>query len=239
MVHAGHHRAPFLTCVTAAILLMVAPDRSSALDLIDIQELVDESRLTLARFTEHPDMAWLRRHAKDAQAIFIAPSIVSVGYLMGAAHGKAVLLVRDEQTGQWSDPAFFTVVGARFGLQIGIARAEVVALVMSKRSIESIVRNRFFLGPGIALAIGPIGRAASGATTPTLSVDVISFAKVRGGFAGVKLDGTFLFSDDEAHALYYGGAFRSGDILGHPGRVQHWYSERLRAMLNDLSKDEP
>jgi lipid-binding SYLF domain-containing protein len=239
MGRAGHLRAPLLVCVAVGILLMVAPDRSSALDLIDIQELVDESRLTLARFVEDPDMAWLRGHAKDAQAILIAPSIVRVSYVAGAAYGKAVLLVRDEQTGQWSDPAFFTLVGTGFGLQIGIARAEVVALVMTKRGIDSIVRNRFFLGPEIKLAVGPIGRAASGATTPTFSVDVVSFAKVRGAFAGVKLNGTFLFSDDVAHAMYYGGAFRSGDILGHPGRVQHWYSDRFRAMLNDLSKDEP
>ena len=239
MVIAGYHRAPFLICMMVAILVMATPDRSSALDLIDVQELVDESRLTFARFVDHPDMAWLRRHVKDAQAIFIAPSIVSLGYFMGAAYGKAVLLVRDEQTGQWSDPAFLTLVSAGFGLQIGIARAEVVALVMTKRGIESIVRNRFFFGPEIKLAVGPIGRAASGATTPTLGVDAISFAKVRGGFAGVKLNGTFLFSDDEAHALYYGSAFRSLDILGHPGRVQHWYSERIRAMLTQLSKDGP
>jgi SH3 domain-containing YSC84-like protein 1 len=218
---------------------MAAPAGSSARDLSDVQELIDESRLTFARFAEHPDMGWLRRYAKDAQGIFIAPSLVRIGYFFGAANGKGVLLVRDEQTGQWSDPAFRTVVAGGVGLQIGIARAEVVALVMTKRGVESLVRTRFFLGPGFTVAVGPIGRAASGATTPTLAVDVISFAKVQGGFAGVKLDGTVVYSDEQAHALYYGSGVRSEDILAHPGRVRHWYSDRIRAMLNRLSKDEP
>ena len=239
MITVGHHRAPFLTCVLVATLFMAAPNRGSALDLIDIQELVDESRLTFARFVEDPDMAWLRRHAKDAQAIFIAPEIVRIGYFMGAAHGKGILLVKEEQTGQWSDPAFFTVIGAGVGLQIGIARAEVVALVMTKQGIESFIDSRLFLGTGARLAVGPMGRAVGSATTPTLGVDIISFAKVGGGFAGVALDGTVLFSDDEAAALYYGAPIQTTDLLARPGEVQHWYSDRIRATLHQLSKEAP
>lgn len=239
MIIAGPHRAPFLTCLIVAALFVVAPDQSSALDLADVQELVDESRLTFARFEEHPDMEWFRRYAKEAQAIVIVPDMVRLGYLLGAAYGKAIVLVRDEQTGQWSDPAFLTLVSAGVGLQIGIAQAEVVALAMTKRSAESFVHSRLFLGTGITLAAGPVGRAVSGSTTPTLSADVISFARVKGAFAGVKLSGTLVFSNDQAHALYYGGPFRSQDILEHPGRVRHWYSDRLQAMLNRVSKDEP
>ena len=239
MITAGHHRAPFLTCVLVTTLFMAAPDRGSALDLIDVQELVDESRLTFARFVEDPNMAWLRRHAKDAQAIFIAPEIVRIGYFMGAAHGKGILVVKDEQTGQWSDPAFFTLIGAGVGLQIGIARAEVVALVMTKQGIESFIGSRLFLGTGATLAVGPMGRAVGSATTPTLGVDIISFAKVGGGFAGVALDGTVLFSDDEAGALYYGAPIQTTDLLARPGEVQHWYSDRIRATLHQLSQDEP
>ncbi len=239
MITAGHHRALCLTCVVVASLVMAAPERGRALDLVDIQELVDESRLTLARFVEHPDMTWLRRHAQEAQAIFIAPNVVRIGYFMGAAHGKGILLVKDERTGQWSDPAFFTVIGAGVGLQIGISRAEVVALVMTKQGIESFIDSRFFLGAGAALAVGPIGRAVGSATTPTLGVDIISFAKVGGAFGSVALNGTFLFSDDDAGALYYGTPIHTTDLLARPGEVQHWYSDRIRATLHHLSKDEP
>jgi lipid-binding SYLF domain-containing protein len=231
MITAGHHRATFLTCVMAATLFMAAPDRGSALDLIDVQELVDESRLTFARFVKDPKMTWLREHAKEAQAIFIAPEIDRLGYFIGAVRGKGVLLVKDEVTGLWSDPAFLTITGATFGLQIGLERAQAVALIMTKRGVQSFLGKHLILGTGIGLTVGPIGGGVGGATTPTLSADMVTFANANGVFAGLVLKGLVVTADEEADALYYGRAIRSADILTDPVGVTHWYSTRIRATV--------
>ncbi len=231
----GSH--PILSALLAAAMLMLCPVSGTAMDIGDAQEMVDDARLIVARMLGHPDMSWLRRNVQKAKAIFIAPAIVRIGYLAGVAKGKGVLLVKDEQTGQWSDPAFFSLMGAGVGLQIGIARTEVVALIMSRDEADSFLRGRFVFGPGAALAIGPVGASAGTATTPTLRHGIVSFAKAGGAYAGVTLQGVIAMSDESANEAYYGSAMRSEDILAQPQTIRHWYSTRIRNTLDRAGED--
>lgn len=228
---------PILLAFVAAMILMSCPEPGKAMDLGDAQEIVDNARLIVARMLAHPDMGWLRRNVQEAKAIFIAPAIVRIGYLAGVAKGEGILLVKDEQTGQWSDPAFFSLMGVSAGLQIGIARTEVVALIMGRDEVDSFFRGRFVFGPGAALAIGPLGAAAKTATTPTLRHGIVSFAKAGGAYAGVTLQGIVAMADESANESYYGEAVRSEDILAHPQTISHWYSARIRNTLDRAGAD--
>jgi len=228
---------PFLSAFFAVTMLMLCPAPAEAMDISDAQELVDDARLIVARMLAHPDTSWLRRNVQEAKAIFIAPAIVRIGYLAGVAKGEGILLVKDEQTGQWSDPAFFSLMGASVGLQIGIVRTEVVALIMGSDEADSFFRGRFVFGPGAALAIGPVGAAAKAATTPTLRHGIVSFAKAGGAYAGVTLQGIIAMSDESANEAYYGSAMRSEDILAHPQTIRHWYSARIRNTLDRAGED--
>lgn len=231
IIHCNGSR-PILPAFFVATMLMFCPAPGTAMDVSDAQEIVDNARLILARMLAHPDMGWLRRNVQEAKAIFIAPAIVRIGYLAGVAKGEGILLVKDDQTGQWSDPAFFSLMGVSAGLQIGIARTEVVALVMGRPETDSFLRGRFVFGPGAALAIGPLGASAKAATTPTLRHGIVSFAKAEGAYAGVTLQGLIAMSDESANEAYYGSAMRSEDILAHPQTVRHWYSARIRNTLD-------
>jgi lipid-binding SYLF domain-containing protein len=233
--HNGSH--PTLSAFVAVAMLILCPAPVKAMDVSDAQEVVDDARLIVARMLAHPDMNWLRRNVQEAKAIFIAPAIVRIGYFAGLAKGRGVLLVKDEQTGQWSDPAFFSLMGASVGLQIGIARTEVVALIMGREEADSFRRGRFVFGPGAALAIGPMGAAAKVATTPTLRHGIVSFAKAEGAYAGVGLQGVIAMSDNSANEAYYGAAMRSEDILAHPQTIRHWYSARIRNTLDRAGED--
>jgi len=228
---------PILPAFFVATMLMLCPAHGIALDVSDAQEIVDNARLIVARMLAHPDMSWLRGNVQEAKAIFIAPAIVRIGYLAGVAKGEGILLVKDEQTGQWGDPAFFSLMGVSAGLQIGIARTEVVALIMGRDEVDSFFRGRFVFGPGAALAIGPVGAAAKAATTPTLRHGILSLAKAEGAYAGVTLQGLIAMSDESANEAYYGSAMRSEDILAHPQTTRSWYSARLRNTLDRAGED--
>ncbi|MDF0666126.1 MAG: lipid-binding SYLF domain-containing protein [Nitrospira sp.] len=235
-IHNNRSR-PILSAFFAAMMLMLSPTTGKAMDVSDAQEIVDNARLIVARMLAHPDMSWLRRNLQEAKAIFIAPAIVRIGYLAGVAKGEGILLVKDEQTGQWGDPAFFSLMGVSAGLQIGIARTEVVALIMGRPETDSFLRGRFVFGPGAALAIGPVGASAKAATTPTLRHGIVSFAKAGGAYAGVTLQGLIAMSDASANEAYYGSAMRSDDILAHPQTLHHWYSARIRNTLDRAGED--
>ncbi|NGZ11471.1 MAG: hypothetical protein CV088_19220 [Nitrospira sp. LK70] len=236
IIHCNRSR-PILSAFFAAMMLMLCPAPGTAMDVTDAQEIVDNARLIVARMLAHPDMNWLRRNVQEAKAIFIAPAIVRIGYLAGVAKGEGILLVKDEQTGQWSDPAFFSLMGVSAGLQIGIARTEVVALIMGRDEADSFFRGRFVFGPGTALAIGPMGAAAKAATTPTLRHGIVSLAKAEGAYAGVTLQGVIAMSDESTNEAYYGSAMRSEDILAHPQTIRHWYSARIRNTLDRAGED--
>lgn len=229
---------PILVAFFAATMLMLCPAPAKAMDVSEAQEIVDNARLIVARMLGHPDMNWLRRNLQEAKAIFIAPAIVRLGYLAGVAKGEGILLVKDEQTGQWSDPAFFSLMGASVGLQIGIARTEVVALIMGRDEVDSFFRGRFVFGPGAALAIGPMGAAAKAATAPTLRHGILSVAKAGGAYVGVTLQGVIAMSDASANEAYYGSAMRTEDVLGYPQTIRHWYSTRLRNTLDRAGEDQ-
>ena len=63
------------------------------------------------------------------RAMLIAPRIFKAGFFVGGEGGQAVLMTRGAHG--WSDPAFYTVGSASFGLQIGAQESEMIMFVMS------------------------------------------------------------------------------------------------------------
>ena len=65
---------------------------------------------------------------------------------VGVAGGQGVLLVRDENTGKWSYPAFYTARALSVGFQIGGGTSEIVFVVRSQRGLEQFYGSQFKLG---------------------------------------------------------------------------------------------
>jgi lipid-binding SYLF domain-containing protein len=211
-------------------LIGVGSSPSVAEDLSELQELVDEARLTFEHFVRHPDLDWLRSHLKEAKGLLISPAVTKAGYVVGATHANGLFLVRDDETNRWSEPAFYRVVGGSVGIQIGIARSEAVVLVMTERGKQSLLSSTFIFGPGLTVAVGPLGRSMSGGISSSLAADFVTYARSRGAMARLTLGGTVVAVRDEAHALYYGKPVTPPDILV-AGTAHNWYSARLRKAL--------
>lgn len=138
----------------------------------------------------------------DAQGVAIIPNVIRGGFVVGARHGRGVLLVR-EQSGLWHAPVFITLTGGNIGWQAGVQSTDVVLVFRSRRSVEGIMAGKFTVGADAAAAAGPVGRQASAATDRTLSAEILSYSRSRGLFAGVALDGSMIQVDGLATSTFY------------------------------------
>lgn len=198
-------------------------------DSVQAHQLVDKSRMTLENFARKPQMGAFRDLLKDAKAVFIAPSLMRFGFLFGASGGNGVVLVKDDQTGKWSGPAFYTIGGASFGLQIGAESSEVVLLAMTERGVTALLSSGVKLSALASIAAGPVGMGASAATV-NVSADILSFSRAKGLYAGIALDGAVVKVRNGMNQAYYNATVIPMDIL-IKRTVSNPYSEGLIAQL--------
>jgi len=219
-----------LAIFTAGILIS-SYTSAMATDREQVQLLVDKARITLKDFMTDPNFIWLHEHIKTAKGVLIFPQVIKGGFIFGGSGGTGALLVRDERTGDWSEPAFYTMGSGTFGLQIGGEAAQVVMLAMTRRAIDSLFSSSFKLGGDVSVALGPVGAGAkAGADIPSVTGDFISFAKSKGLYAGLNLEGAVVGIRDSLNQAYYGKEVRPADIIvGHKGYNSG--AEQLREVL--------
>jgi lipid-binding SYLF domain-containing protein len=195
--------------ILAAMLLIAAAPGAMAADQEDAQGIVDKARVTLSSFMRDKDYEWLRENIKKAKGVLIYPQVLKAGFILGGSGGTGVLLARDSKTGEWSDPAFYTLGSVSYGLQIGGEAAEVVLLVMSQKGVDSLLTSKFKLGGDTSIALGPVGAGAKA----NITADFISFAKSKGLYAGLNLDGSYLDVRESLNKAYYGKEATPVDII--------------------------
>ena len=175
------------------------------------QQLVDKARMTMEAFNSDPDMGpAVRSLGEDAKAVFVIPQFMRGAVVFGGAGGSGVLLVRDEKTGAWSEPAFYTMGNVSFGLQIGADVSEIVLVVRNQKGLEEFYRSDFKLGADASIAAGPVGQ---GASVKGITGDIIAYARKKGAFAGVSVDGGIIKVSDDSNQAYYGKPVRPTDIV--------------------------
>jgi len=195
--------------ILAAMLLVAAAPGAMAANEEDAQGIVDKARVTLSAFMRDKDYGWLNANINKAKGVLIYPQVLKAGYILGGSGGTGVLLARDSKTGDWSNPAFYTLGSVSFGLQIGGEAAEVVVLVMSQKGVDALLTSKFKLGGDTSIALGPVGAGAKSSVT----ADFISFSKSKGLYAGLNLDGSYVSVRDSINKAYYGQPVTPVDII--------------------------
>jgi lipid-binding SYLF domain-containing protein len=155
---------------------------------------------------------------EKAEAIAVFPSLMKGGFVVGGQFGRGVISVRDPQTGAWSSPAFLTVTGGSFGLQIGAQAVDLILVVQNRRGLEQLLQNQFSIGADASVAAGPVGREATAATDIQMRAQILSYSRTRGVFAGISLNGSTIRQDRDANARFYGTGYSSSQIvIDHQG----------------------
>ena len=138
-----------------------------------------------------------------AYGIAVIPDVTKVAFIFGGRHGNGVLSVRDKLTAPWSNPVFVSLTGGSWGFQAGAQSSDIILVFTTKTGIEGIAGGKLTLGADASVATGPVGRQGSAATDMTFHSEIYSYARTRGLFGGVALDGSVLSIDRSANGAFY------------------------------------
>ncbi len=180
-----------------------------AAEPIEQQGLVDNARATFESFMKDKDYSWLKENLNQAKGLIIVPSLLKAGFVIGGSGGSGVLIVKNHKTGQWSQPAFYTLGSGSFGLQIGAEAAEVIMMVRTQKAVDALFASSFKLGGDTSIAVGPVGAGAKS----NIVADIVSFSRTKGAYAGLSLDGSVIKTKDKWNEAYYGKAVSPVDII--------------------------
>ena len=198
---------------------------------VEEQGTVDKSLVTFRNFMADKEMEWFQKNLKDAKALLIVPNLLKAGFILGGSGGSGVLVARDAKTGNWSQPGFYTLGSVTFGLQVGGEAAEVIMMIRTQKALDALYTTDFKLGGDASVAAGPVGVGSKANVT----ADVISFAKSKGLFAGLNLEGSMVKVSDDSNKAYYSKAASPVDIIVK-NAVSNPGSAKLREELKKSAK---
>jgi len=196
----------------------------------EAQVVVDNANQAFKDFIADPNMTWFREHLERAKGLFIVPKLGRGGFIIGGSGGRGLFLARDSKTGLWSEPAFYTMGSASIGLQIGGDLSQVILVFMSEKGLDGMFSTKAQLGADMSVAAGPVGTGTKAATA-----DVLSFARSKGAFAGLTVEGSIIEPDDSRNTAYYGKAVSPLDIIVR--RSVH--NPQADALIKTVTKDTP
>src|SRR5215813_8093235 len=166
--------------VLVCLLVLAISIQSSAGQGSNADERVRAQKAAVAfqEIMSAPDQGIPQELLDRAQCVAVFPSVKKGGFIVGGQYGKGLISCRRAQ-GSWGSPAYFTIGGGSFGLQIGGQAVDLVLLVMNKSGVEGLLMDKFEIGAGAGVSAGPIGRNTHVSTDVLLKSQIISYSRSR------------------------------------------------------------
>lgn len=217
-----------LTTITIIAALVIPVNAEKP---IKQQLLVDQARITFESFMIDQNMAWFRDHMHEAKGFLIIPELLQGAFFVGGSGGRGVLVVKDQATGDWSQPVFYTLGSGSLGIQFGLEKSEIIMAVFTQKGLDRLYSTSFKFGGDVSIAAGPVGAGAKA----DVMADFISFVRTKGAFAGVSMEGAVVKANDDWNELYYGKKVSPLGIVKHK-LVSNPGSAELRNTIRDALK---
>ena len=189
---------------TLALAPLLAADREPAKRLNEAAEVFSE-------VMSAPDKGIPEEVLSNAKCILVVPDLIKGGFIVGGKHGRGVASCRTADG--WSAPAFVSVGGGSFGLQIGVEGVDLVMLVMNDQGFQHLLSSKFELTGEGSVAAGPVGRHASAGTDWKMNTEMLTYSRSKGVFAGLTLEGAVVQQDDDSTLAIYGKNMEFRNIL--------------------------
>src|SRR5271154_2707645 len=158
-----------------------------------------------------PDKGIPEEVLSGAKCILVVPDLIKGGFILGGKHGRGVASCRTADG--WSAPAFVSVGGGSWGLQIGVEGVDLVMLVMNDRGLQHLLSSKFEMTGEGSVAAGPVGRHTSAGTDILLNTEVLTYSRSKGIFAGLTLEGAVIEQDNDSTRAIYGRHMMFRNIL--------------------------
>jgi lipid-binding SYLF domain-containing protein len=196
------------------LIVLLALSATPVLAQQDQQQTVNSAQSFLERMKNQPDYRdSIQPKIDQARAVLIVPALYKGGFIFGGQYGNAVLMAKMPD-GNWSYPAFYTMEGGSFGLQIGLESTAVIFTIMSDKGLRSVLNNQFKFGADTGLTVLVVGAGIGASTTSSLDTDIYAFSMTGVGlYGGLSLEGTALSPRESWNAAYYGQDVASRAIV--------------------------
>jgi len=195
-------------CMVGALVLTTAnlSAESGRQESIDRLNMASE---TLTAMINTPDKGIPEEVLSKSKCIVVVPHLVKGGFVVGAEHGRGVATCRTPEG--WTAPAFVSIGGGSWGLQIGVEGVDLVMLVMNDHGLQHMLSSKFKIGADASASAGPVGRHASAGTDWKMESEILTYSRSKGIFAGISLDGAVVEQDKDSTRAIYGHdtSFRS------------------------------
>jgi lipid-binding SYLF domain-containing protein len=235
--------------ITAAVLLFAAFGAGPAFVTLANAGAREEGRLltateVLEEVEGMPDQRLPDTLLSRAYGIAVIPDVTKVAFIFGGRHGNGVLVVRDKLTSPWSNPVFVSLTGGSWGFQAGAQSSDIILVFTTKTGVEGIAGGKLTLGADASVATGPVGRQGSAATDMNFNAEIYSYARTRGLFGGIALDGSVISIDKSANAALYAKSgvtateIFSGQAPTPPATAQR-FLERLAQATRTAVRSSP
>lgn len=205
-------RIRWLGAVLLAVALLAAP---AAHAQGNGQVVIDGARKTLADLRHDKAFGTAKDVLHRAKAVLIVPRLLKGGFIIGGEGGNGVMMVQ-ARNGTWSNPAFYAIGAASFGLQAGLEQSELILLVMTQKGLDGLLRDEFKLGAQAGIAVAMLGSGVEGALAGPTPPDIVVWSSSMGLYGGLTLDGSIIRAEPNVDAAWYGRPVPTREILfGH------------------------
>src|SRR5688572_29410138 len=122
------HTSAIATLLVVVLFAGATPVRAQS----DQADRVRSSGEVLSEIMGASDKAIPTSILEKAEAIAVFPGTLKGALIIGVQRGRGIISVRDRNANGWSLPAFLTITGGSFGLQIGGQAVDIVLVVMNR-----------------------------------------------------------------------------------------------------------
>ena len=194
----------------------------------DTIERLKMSTEVLKAIMDAPDNSIPEEVLENAKCVMVVPHLVKAGFIFGGKHGRGIATCRTSKG--WSAPAFISVSGGSWGLQIGVEAVDLVMLVMNEQGLQHLLSSKFQLSGEGSAAAGPVGRHASAGTDWKLNTELLTYSRSKGLFAGLTLEGAVVEQDDDSTRAIYNKEVPFRTILSGKTATPAVAAEFMRAV---------
>lgn len=173
-----------------------------------------------------------------AYGIAVIPDVTKVAFIFGGRRGHGVLVVRDNLSAPWSNPVLVALTGGSWGFQAGAQESDIILVFTTKAGIEGIAGGKLSLGADASVAAGPVGRQGSAATDIQFNSEIYSYARARGLFGGISVDGSVISIDRDGIAALYGkSGLTATDIFSGNSPAAPAEAQKFLAHINQATRN--
>src|ERR1035438_4746607 len=128
----------FVAVLSLTSIAWAGSNRESTADRLD------HAGRVIHEIMSAPDRGIPEEVLEHAKCIAVVPHMLKGGFVFGAENGRGVATCHTENG--WSAPAFFTITGGSWGLQIGIEGVDVVMVIQNEEGMKHLINSNFELG---------------------------------------------------------------------------------------------